>query len=209
MTADQIISASASVAALLAASATFLTVWQIAKQRRASYKPELVISANSFDTKSPKDARGIWSYLDWREQSTSQKPATNVSLLGTSFRLRLVNIGLGAAKDVSIRWEFPFESTIGQINELARSANLPIPIEFKNDRVSTSAPQVTSFWDAQNQDQLDYVLPASVERDPFYLRIPHAYILTTAAAIYVYFHPDAETAEGFKELSIPPLSVSL
>jgi hypothetical protein len=40
---DQYISAGSSLAAFLAALATLLTVWQIAKQRRATYRSEIVV----------------------------------------------------------------------------------------------------------------------------------------------------------------------
>src|SRR5262249_52265970 len=43
MTLDQYIATAASGGAFLAAGATFLTVWQIAKQRRATYRPDIVV----------------------------------------------------------------------------------------------------------------------------------------------------------------------
>ena len=44
MTADQYIALGASVAACMAAIAAFWTVWMMARQQRATYRPELALS---------------------------------------------------------------------------------------------------------------------------------------------------------------------
>jgi hypothetical protein len=49
MTNDQIVALLASIGACLSAVATFLTVRQIAKQRVASYRPELALSQSIFE----------------------------------------------------------------------------------------------------------------------------------------------------------------
>lgn len=207
MTVDQIISGIASLAALAVALATFLTVWQIAKQRRTSYRPELVVSGQSFDTEDQEGPREISSFLDWREYEAAKKRDTKPEL--SKFSLHLSNIGLGAAKDVSIEWDFPIERFIREIVDFAQEAKVPVQISFKNGAVSIEKPMMFSIWKNQRRNALDYVLPAAVQGEPFYLKVPHAYIVTMAAAVYVFFHPDAMGLKGFDRLKIPPLNVRL
>ena len=208
MTTDQVISGVTGFATFLAASATFLTVWQIAKQRRASYRPELVISRILFEMLYQERPWTIESLAEWREVDSRQEMASNTKQspsLSQGFSLRLVNIGLGAAKDISVLWDFPFESFIRKINECAQSKDLPTIIEYKKGTISTKDPQVTSFWNNQRRSSLDYVLPATVEHMPTDLQVPLSYILAVATAVYVFFHPDVVIKE-FIDLDIPPLN---
>jgi len=86
-----IISAITGIAACFAAVAAFLTVRQMAEQRRASYQPELIVARSSF-TSGAKDAIDPFSFLDWREDNT--QAAENASH-ERPYSIRLANVGLG------------------------------------------------------------------------------------------------------------------
>ena len=111
MTVDQYVSSGASVAAFLAAFATFLTVWQIAKQRKATYRPDIAIMRARIITAGKMDNESIAPLLKWRR---SDEETDRNGSLGNDYPLLLVNIGMGAATSVLTKWEFPMESFISE-----------------------------------------------------------------------------------------------
>src|SRR6516162_10194020 len=118
MTTDQIISASSSVGTFLAAIATFMTITQISRQRRASYQPDLAFSRVDFEASNDKSSLP----LGWK------KPKTQDDL-----RLSLINLGLGAAKNVWLRWSFPIDESVRQITQLGKQPPFDAPSAFLLD----------------------------------------------------------------------------
>ena len=85
---DQIIALLACLLSLLVAMATFLTVRQIAKQREASYRPELVFATAVYEAWSAQNN------IHWKCSSLSSE-----SKRENFARITFINIGLGAAKE--------------------------------------------------------------------------------------------------------------
>lgn len=202
MTNDQIIALLASLGACFSAIATFLTVRQIAKQREASYRPELALSRIYVEcTKDPLDSGALptlWSPEGENGHTDSLK----------WFSLPLQNIGLGTAKAVTVFWEFPFDNVTKQVNELAQKTLSAAYFTFDKDTLSLDSENLgkcTSMWRNQNQEILDYVLPAAVHTEPVMLRLPHAYIQIVSALIY--FAAKDKDKKSFPE--IPPLIANI
>lgn len=183
MTIDQIIALSASVGAFMSAIATFLTVKQMSHQRQASYLPELVLSRTIFEgTPSPIAAGPIPTH--WVPKPSSESKTVVMPL----FSLPLTNVGLGAAKDISVSWSFPIEEVIRQINDLAQQTLTPLYFIFEDGAVSIKSESLgsgTSFWKNQQKETLDYVLPAAVQNEPVPLKIPLAFVLLSSALLFV------------------------
>ena len=205
MTFDQYISAGASMAAFLAAFATFLTVWQIAKQRKATYQPDIVVMRSHVITTGDLADESIAPLLKWKR---SDEEPDRDDMFGNRYSLLLVNIGMGAATGVSTRWEFPMESFISETRRIARARGLPEEIEFKNTgAVSCVKPQIISFWRNQKDGHFDYLLPASIDHDPIKLHLPSAYILAVAAHMNLFLK--AFGGEDREAPQVPPLRVFL
>jgi hypothetical protein len=152
MTSEQYISAAASVAAFLAALATFLTVWQIAEQRKATYRPDIVVMRARVITTSELEDDSIAPLLRWKR---SEEASDREDIFGNDYPMLLANIGLGAATNVSINWDFPMESFVSETRRLARSRRLPEEIEFtSNGALSCVNPRVASFWRNQKDAYL-------------------------------------------------------
>src|ERR1700679_360265 len=167
MTFDQYISAGASMAAVLAAFATLLTVWQIAKQRKATYRPDIVVMRARVITTGELSDGSIAPLLKWKR---SEEDADRDDFLGNAYPSLLVNIAMGAATSVSTKWKFPMETFISETRRIARERGLPEEIEFRsNGGVSHVRPQVTSFWRNQQDGYFDYLLPASIDHEPIRL----------------------------------------
>jgi len=206
MTFDQDISAAASMAAFLAALATFLTVWQIAKQRKATYRPDIVVMRARVITTGRLSDESIEPLLKWKR--SSDEPDRE-GVLGNDYPMLLVNIGMGGATSVSTKWEFPMESFISETRRIARAQGFPEEIEFKSNNgvVSHVRPQITSLWRNQKNSYFDYLLPASIDHEPVRIDLPSAYILAVAAYMSIFLKG---MGDGDRESpQVPPLNLSL
>lgn len=199
---DQVITLLASIAACLTAIATFLTVRQIAKQRKASYHPEFAISRVYFHGLSDELGMGplpqYWAV-------TTANGQVDAQLKQITFPL--YNIGLGAAKAVVVNWSFPIDDVAKVLNELAKRTLTMEPFTYNDAVLNVSSDTIgtsTSNWESQQRDSLDYVLPASVQNEPVLLDVPFAY--KTLCSALIFFHSKYDKTYSFQE--IPALKAS-
>jgi hypothetical protein len=198
MTIDQIIALLSSAGACGAAVAALLTTWQVAKQRRASYRPELALSTTRFEASGATVGQPILP-LHWiRQAAVSVKEEK-------FFAMPLNNIGLGSAKEVKITWSFDIPDLIDEINAGFQRALIPAHFIFEGEMLtlrSQSLGQKTSLWRNQRNAHTDYILPAAVQPEPYMLTVPDAYQLLVAGRLFVWAQfPEHREAE----LEIPVL----
>lgn len=203
MTNDQLVALFASIGACLSAMATFLTVRQIAKQREASYQPELAFSRVYLDcSKDPIASGPIPVHWVAKGKDVAAAPPTR------RFSLSLRNVGLGTAKAVSLTWSFPFDAVTKVVNEQAQKSICAAYFKFENETLyldSQDFGKITSMWMNQKQETMDYILPAVVEHDPSLVTIPHAYIQIVSSLLYF----SARQTDLGKFPEIPPLVVRM
>jgi len=169
MTTDQIIALAASIGSCLAAVATFMTVLQIAKQRRAAYRPELVPLAISFRASiEPGDKTILPDY--WvRVSDAFSDEKSEADTTWMAFTIPLMNIGLGAAKNIRASWSFAIEEFAHELNELAHGATIPTRFDYEPGSLSMQSPVLGphySAWSNQQKQTVDYVLPIELQREP-------------------------------------------
>jgi hypothetical protein len=165
--------------ACLAAIATFFTVDQMSRQRTESYHPELVLSSVIFHARSEIENGLPTSWSPWSPVITDG--VGKAESPNSSFAIPL---GLGAAKNIAVHWSFPVEDFVKQIDQLAKSAGVPAQFSFKNGIFQIDSKlfgQSLSLWKNQQNTNIDYVLPASAQREPTALVLPDAYIKLTSA----------------------------
>ena len=200
MTVDQFVALGASVGACLSAIAAFLTIRQIARQREASYRPELALSRTAI--RSTRDNEKALPTL-WTE-SSNPEPA-KAEWPGRRLVLAVRNVGLGTAKRVSVSWSFPIEEAVQNANQLAGVSRV---LKYEAGRLKLHMDdklQVSSMWRNQQRDSIDYIMPASIEREPTLLTVPHAYALVVSALVFFY----AKTRNSQMELSLPVLRLDM
>jgi hypothetical protein len=165
MTIDQMIATSASVGALLAAVATFLTVNEMSKQRSESYMPELVFSRMYLESGAvgvdPIDLATSWRVKG--EQAATQLP------------INITNIGLGTAKNVRIDWSFPLEQLLPKLNSTASKLKIDLYMSLDNGILKMS--KGASIWRNQQMETLDYVLPVSIVKQVDTVAVPSLYLV--------------------------------
>jgi hypothetical protein len=183
MTIDQIIALSASVGGCLSAIATFLTIRQMSQQREATYLPELVLSRTLFVGSKDPILAGAMPTL-WVPKTDTDGTAE----VSRTFSMPLSNVGLGAAKGISVAWSFPIKEMVSQVNDLAQRTLTPAYLELKDGDLSIKSESLGSAisrWANQQHDSLDYVLPAAVQKEPVVLALPHAFVLLSSALLFV------------------------
>jgi hypothetical protein len=201
MTYDQLIDLSTSVATFISAVATLLTVRQMAKQRQTSYRPELVLSSTHFEGHAEVAGQLPLGWITRAPQPDAENTPRELSI-------PLHNVGLGAAKGVSITWSFPIEVTVKEANSLAQQALIPAYFALQDGDLSMTSErfsQTTSMWRNQQNISIDFVLPAAVLKDPFVLKLPHAYIQLCSSLLYFSAHIDSR--KSFSQF--PPLTADL
>ncbi|MDD2776472.1 MAG: hypothetical protein PHU06_10995 [Gallionella sp.] len=182
MTADQTIALISSIGTCLSAIATFLTIRQIAKQREASYRPELAFSRTFFVAEPDPIRAGALP-----EKWVNKKLGLETPMLLDDLSVPLRNVGLGTAKAIAISWSFPIDQTIERVNQSAQKTLTPAYFSRDDWGVSLKSESLgngTSMWKNQKNVSVDFVLPASVEREPMEVRLPHAYVQLCSAVLY-------------------------
>lgn len=180
MTLDQIIALSASLAACASAVATFLTIRQMAQQRKASFRPELAFSTTHFEGSATTDEQLPNNWVAWTHQSESRSNQRELVI-------PLHNVGLGAAREISLSWSFPIDRAVEEVNALAQQALVPAYLKFEKGMLSITSDNLsnwTSIWRNQQKIFLDFVLPASVPQEALVIRLPNAYIQLCSSLAY-------------------------
>lgn len=200
LTIDQYIAMSASIGALLAAMATFWTVREMAQQRRTTYMPDLVMP-KVFLKGGP--ARGAFSLADsWSDKEVDGKPRK-------ARILELANIGLGAARNVSIGWYFPFEVYLPRLRDYARAAGIELMMEFSDCRFQLDG--AVCFWDSADRTQLDYILPSAEAKNSSEIWLPSPFLWYVSTALYSFIAPNDMSGERLVALKrlLHPLRVEI
>jgi hypothetical protein len=187
MTFDQEIALIASIGALLTAIptiflavATFFSVREMKQQRESSYRPEIVLPTVSLFAKSipPNGYPLNWRLLGVNEDET----------LSLTLSMPLLNVGLGAAKNVKVRWQFPFKEAVAEFNQLVQKSLSPLPtyLEWEGNSLKVTGSMVTTTCDTENEglSSLDYVLPVSIQKQPAKCEIPRWFIIICSGHLY-------------------------
>ncbi len=187
----------------MSAMVALFAVRQNAKQREASYRPELVLTRTVF-TASKHPARAASFAELWvveRDEGSSES-----DVAPAAFALPLRNIGLGAAKGLTLKWSFALADLVATVNARAQKALVPAyfslekgMLSLKSDRLGTSM----SMWKNQQEASIDYALPASFDPAGVRVQVPHAYMQLISALIYFSSKGhDPEPFPGVPELGL-------
>jgi hypothetical protein len=202
MTIDRWIALITGAGACLSAIATFLTVRQIARQREASYQPELVLCGIDFSAMSGQDNRDVLP-TRWLSDTAGPSP-----LVQKEASIPVRNVGLGAAKSIILTWSFPVEQMVNYVNEAAQRTLTPAYFSIDEWGVSVKSKTLgdeMSMWKNQQRTSLDFILPASVEIEPVTISLPHAYILLSSAMLFFGIKDE----KSKDPLIVPPLRANM
>lgn len=203
LTVDQVIGLAACLAAFVAALATFMTVREMAKQRRAAFMPELIINERAASLQARYDTQRKLFELNKTFQLTADQPESDYRQ-----SIKIVNVGLGSAKKINARWTIDTEKMVKVINGIAAAHS--INVRFKYDArlrcLWIEGKEINSILHmVENQvcQQTTHLLPASFDQEGIKLIIPPFFIESNLFCMTAAFKGGAN-GPGFKSLPILP-----
>lgn len=180
---DRFIALVSSIAVLLTSIIILFTLFEMKKQRRSLYRPDLILTSNLFYVYA-KDLYHefhpfIWSCEKYDGEIEKHKTSTN-------YFINFYNIGLGSAKFLKINWEFNYKKLFSEINKLKQKDDFEIKLnkEFLlyslGDKYS-----VRIQLDADNYYEINHSLPSHITKEQNSLRLPTSYF--DLISIYIFY----------------------
>ncbi|MCD8525847.1 MAG: hypothetical protein LRY62_01380 [Alphaproteobacteria bacterium] len=163
--------------------AALLTLREMHRQRKHSYKPDIVPVKQVFSGyfQSPV-------FCDW--VINDSKYEEDVELKSSDLEISLFNLGNGAAKDIHLTWDFDLDPFVKKLNLLNKENKTGIGIEkldsfleFKDNDESVAMVNVRPNLEKHE----DYLLPASIEQNGLKVSIPSAYTWLVSNYFYIRF----------------------
>lgn len=176
ITIDEWIAAAGSIGTLVTAVATFLTVQEMARQRRNALRPELIIERTHVHGNiSPTSTHP----LTWWLGSTSG--ATDPKFEG----IQLKNLGAGFAREIVIHWECDFGTQVRVLTEIVEKAGKDPILSFENGFLQYKAGdrRMALIWRNEERDRIDTIIPFRETTESSYLQIPLAYMALSVGTL--------------------------
>lgn len=213
---DQIILIVGQIATWITVVIVFLTLREMEKQRRESYKPELVVpTIDLFGHGNKKGKLTIpieWNKEILKDDSLPHDEQDKWFNPTISPCLTIYNLGLGAASNINIVWNYDIDSTIEVITDYCYKNSIPIivktdPWGLQINVDETFNLSTTSYPPFDTNFQIAFVPPISISPKGTDIHIPHVYKIIVSLLIYTLEPQD----NGFflMQTMIPPLKLTI
>src|SRR6266498_3791121 len=217
MSIDQIVLIVGQIATWITVVIVFLTLREMEKQRRESYKPELVVPTLDLFGYGNKKGKLIipieWNKEILKDDSLPHDEQDKWFNPTISPCLTIYNLGLGAASNINIVWNYDIDSTIEVITDYCYKNSIPIIIktdptwglqinvdETFNLTTTSHPPFDTNF-------QIAFVPPISISPKGTDIHLPNVYKIIVSLLIYTLANQD----KGLDVINmmIPPLKLTI
>ena len=185
MTLDQFLVIIGHVATWTTVYIVFLTLKEMSIQRKASYKPELIVTK--------KHVFGYYTQFGelmlptkWSENKLEQKELLSEDI-DIDYNLTIFNIGMGTAIDIELKWDFNISGTIKFIKDYCYKYSLPVIVDIdENNFLNFKIKKFRCSINLKNDLKYtyDYLLPTSVSSKG--LEIPIPYSIRILISMWVY-----------------------
>ncbi|MEG0716107.1 MAG: hypothetical protein RR962_18500 [Hafnia sp.] len=197
MTPDRVIALVAAIAALVSAIAALMVVGQASLQRKLSYKPQVVFNPQSFTYKLKNNKNDIFNRIHLKRSNNTHLNKSNLA----------INIGLGAALDVVIHWEYEYQKSVDTINSYFSKLERPAKISLYDNEITidNADPEIGyQFASRYGEDTHDYILSFNQNPAPTEILVPFPCI-SLNCAILIY----SLSAEGKVNRDLPKLTLTI
>ncbi len=185
----------------------FLTLKEMEKQRRASYKPVIVIPRFGLQAEGKEEGDIIvfddlcrGGVFDEEQKSYISSELAEKYKFGKFDHVVLYNLGTGAAKDIAIEWRLEFEipEIVASIKEFCYKNSIPLIVELDKGNLNLHKkfrPEdsyIVSCSIEPGKEDIDYLLPQSVESSGLRLTFPIIYqqLISLLAMTYQNKNPE-------------------
>lgn len=195
-TVSLIISAVGSVGAFIAGVVALFTLKELKKQRESSYKPALMLLRKSHKVVM-KSLGPVKLGYHWGEASSP-----NVIPQET---IPLINLGYGAAKNITLDWKFEHEKLLEDANKLAHTTHQEYFLKVDKQTLSAvSKGMILLNIIANNeQQQVDFLLPNTTNKGVLSVEIPSLYTVLTSCYLSLCVHAKLKP----EDIKLPMLSL--
>ncbi len=181
MTTGEWISLASSCGALGAALVSLFTLFELFRQRKSTYKPDLCVCKKGFYIRRLPFA-DLPVALDWVPRDLEHCDMTAEPSVHTAYEagVPIVNVGFGAAKSVKAKWNFDASTTLAEVNRLAQETLQSYYLaEEENNYLSikSGGKSVYSANKEMNTWEFEYLLPVNTEASGREIQLPPSYVL--------------------------------
>jgi hypothetical protein len=207
MTTDQLIAIGGQAATWLTAVLIFFTLREMALQRRYAYKPDIVLVDTEVRARS--EAHGTLQLpIRWMGEKNCDENA-EASEIGLC-SIPLLNLGLGAAKRIDLRWEFDWKNTLKHVNNFCEQHSVPIRLTIAGDGMTVHFENSQSVWiNTTLKQSVDYLLPAGSGPQTTKINLPYHWLMLGSIATYLHKAFTEEDEDDSWLPYFPPASVHI
>ena len=192
------------ISALLTAIINIGMLIESNKQRVSAYRPQLVLKEEEFFLSLRNNLPLIWSH---EELAPGQILKTEGFI-----NLNLFNIGLGAAKELQVDWEFPLKKILRDIKEHPFKSSINIDYScdyFLSVKVSDRESWAVNF--TSHSSRFDYLLPANTNNQSLKIKFPRDYLILLSILFYLDSKDfeNSENKEAYNFIPFPKFCLKL
>lgn len=222
ITLDQIIIIFGQLATWITVVIVLFTLREMEKQRKSSYKPELVIPRASINSYWKDHGTIVLPTFHIRELAEkSEKSKLDESDLDWKHQnnLRIFNVGFGTAIQIEIQWTFDYDKVIDELQDYFYHNSIPIilnigtknPLKLLKIEVNKSYGQFINIQTDLGSTQYDYVLPASANPEGLRVQIPFTLLELLALSVFRTIHISSNSDDGVFEIQdiLPPIELQI
>lgn len=208
MLTSTIISIISSIAVIASLVIAYRALIEVRKQRETIYLPSIVISGYEIRHKAERLGSHIainyWR-ISWDENHNIHDVGREIGgSHGENFHLDFYNLGLGSAKNISIKFDIDVLEIMKEMKQIAESNNKSDVIKYSisNDWVNYETKQFqiggggSCIADYIFKKEINFLLPVSVNNKLTKVEFPH--VLTQLIMFYNYVLFECyETCDGY------------
>jgi len=192
------------LAAFFAALAALFTVREMQRQRRSMYRPNFALLQCSIC--AHRNNKGLIEI--------SNSPLSTQSGDGFSeTTIPAANVGMGSCKNVKLKWEYDILEFVRIIKHHDKEEEFEITYEHERLDIRGNTEFLLSPFhnlSNQNETEIAYVVPVTVQSTPVELRIPFAYLALYKAWLYLRLaNMEKESTSDNPFEPPPPINITL
>ncbi|MBV6452166.1 MAG: hypothetical protein MHPDNHAH_02919 [Anaerolineales bacterium] len=184
MTIEQIVELFGQIATWVTVVLVFFTLREMEKQRKASQKPELIIPNMSiFGYSNDSD---LFFATRW-----SNKEISNGEVEERNYpQFSIYNIGTGAAKEISIMWDFDLLDVVKSIQDYCYRNSIPVVVSTQKDTLTIEYKKSKSYAMVKStlNSEHAYLMPASVTSQGLKSILPFSFLELFSILIFLDIH---------------------
>jgi hypothetical protein len=195
-----VISIFATVATWITAMLVLLSIREMSKQRKTSYKPEIVPTRQSIHG-TKMSLKTVKVPIHW---TTRGQKELKEGFPFNNYPITLYNVGNGTAKNLTCEWHFDVDEAIKIINTINKKYLQKLYLECSKGTmmISLKTKTDTMYSISLNLDAIysyDHLLPVSIDRNGLQIHLPSSYILVMST-----FYQLSSLAAGIKNIHLHP-----